>query len=323
MQRLPDVAPGLLHGDTLEGGWTKRTYEDAATDGADGLSRLRTYETCGRPHRMIGESLAVFVGDGPYSALRRAIAELRLHKVDRAWTGGMVDLTNEEIDARVTHARRTLIDQMRNQGKDTLLAGLGLDLSLDFVTPRAVCENAPRTAPLLVLQDRTPGYRFEDADPGERWDFIAAMRRPVGEHTFPVRLLEDGPRTRVSANGERKVGARLILGLLGEDGSKVIVPEARVRADMFTTWDGGAGRAGDWARDRRRTVSAGVTIRDASGYAMSARHDGLAEGTFSRVLTFGDRLESGQSYTATWWFSKPEDTRSRSLTVEGRLEFTA
>ncbi|MEU9376563.1 hypothetical protein AB0D94_22705 [Streptomyces sp. NPDC048255] len=244
-----------------------------------------------------------------------------------AWTGGKVDLPNEEIERK----------------SDQELA------------------SAPLTGPLLVIVDPhnpffdlpdiegsalrpVPGraglqYAFISRDPSEKYPFAAAYRYPddgVERDRVDGKVLSDpesGVRTEKSDTGVQKINAHgtARISPVGTDGKAGL--ELSISADLFS-WHG-VSIIGAWGRaDQARVIGVG-TLRKPDGrgeYLSDAnclehlRDEATVGGYFGTTLKFKERLTPGQSYVLDWTCTRPWDdgTRDRQdgVSVSGRLSFS-
>ncbi|MFD9739236.1 hypothetical protein [Umezawaea sp. NPDC059074] len=240
--------------------------------------------------------LRLFVGnDDP--ALARVVEELG--SGGRAWTAGMIDLPADRIAALSGEQWRT----------------------------------APRTPPLLCVDDGKPGFHFEDGDPGERHVFVAATRAPTVDDLHAQkghrrRDPADGCRTEKSDKGEAKINAMAELTIRPAVGGGAPASLA-VNADLFT-WNGFS-VIGGWGRADSAQCRVVVGLYETStptyGPALVERvHDVVVGGSLSYTADLG-KVTTGHDYRVQWSVARPDNdgTRDRQngVIVEGTFVVTA
>ncbi|MFF4433846.1 hypothetical protein ACFYZ4_32405 [Streptomyces sp. NPDC001513] len=293
------------------------SYADAVTRGAPIAIRRSTYCTGDKSYAMIPLGLAVFLGDGPESELDYVLQDMRRSYMTRAWTGGKVNLSNEEIEG-----------MSEAQVRESPLTGPLLLLPRDPEYADLPDDSRNPTAPSFD-RENPPPYRFVHVDPADMYGFVAANRVPTAAEIRAVdgQIVNNPPsgvHSRISEGGGRKMNARAILNIspVGKDGKASL--EMVIGADLFTFW--GLLGIGAWARAGQNLADVIATLRVRKGngtqWLEEQVHEEMTGGYYGTTLKFSHRLDPGATYemawtcTKYWTSSRGSDSNATTDTVQ-------
>ncbi|MGP3691073.1 hypothetical protein ACTVZO_41475 [Streptomyces sp. IBSNAI002] len=300
------------------------SYVDAVAKGAPIAARNYTFGSDGKTYPQIPLGLAVFTGDGEDSRLNRALRHMAMHGVTRAWTGGKVDLPNEEIE--------------KMSAEELRAAPLTPPLLEVYGTTTSDLFGLPGLGGAPARRD-TLRYEFVSADPTERHGFIGACRPPTETERRAIdgQVIRDpssGMNTGVSEREWHKINGKAIARIspAASDGKPRL--QVDIGADLFA-WSG-LGWLGAWGRADSARVVGNATLhkQDEHGQYLKASNfverqveNTTAGGFYYATLTFKLPLNYGQTYELRWSCSRPSDdgTRDRQdgVTASGMIVFTA